>query len=88
MNFRSRSGAYRSLANRLRDVQLEAGRRPAATFPSRRPLVRIDYIFVQGAIQVVATQTARTSLAIRASDHLPLIAELQLGASEISAAGR
>jgi endonuclease/exonuclease/phosphatase family metal-dependent hydrolase len=79
LNFRSRSSAYRLLANRLRDVQREAGRRGAATFPSRRPIVRIDYIFVQGEIQVLAAHPVRTSLAVRASDHLPLIAELQLG---------
>jgi endonuclease/exonuclease/phosphatase family metal-dependent hydrolase len=48
--------------------------------------VRIDHIFVQGEVQVLTAQTARTSLAVRASDHLPLIAELQLSASKKSAA--
>jgi endonuclease/exonuclease/phosphatase family metal-dependent hydrolase len=86
LNLRSRSKAYGRLANRLRDVQREVPRRPAATFPSRRPIVRIDHIFVQGEVQVLTAQTARTSLAVRASDHLPLIAELQLSASKKSAA--
>jgi endonuclease/exonuclease/phosphatase family metal-dependent hydrolase len=78
LNFRSRSPAYRLLAERLRDVSLESGRRPAATFPSRRPIVRIDYILIGGDFEVLSAEAARTALAVRASDHLPLIAELQL----------
>jgi endonuclease/exonuclease/phosphatase family metal-dependent hydrolase len=78
LNFRSRSPAYRLLAERLRDVSRCDGRRPAATFPSRRPIVRIDYIFIGGDFEVLSAEAARTALAVRASDHLPLIAELQL----------
>jgi endonuclease/exonuclease/phosphatase family metal-dependent hydrolase len=78
LNLRPRSRAYRLLAERLRDVQREV-RRPAATFPSRWPLVRIDHIFVKGAVQVRTVETLYNRLAQRASDHLPLIAELALG---------
>jgi endonuclease/exonuclease/phosphatase family metal-dependent hydrolase len=41
-------------------------------------VVRIDHIFVKGDIQVVAAETTRTRLAVRASDHLPLVAELRI----------
>jgi endonuclease/exonuclease/phosphatase family metal-dependent hydrolase len=78
LNFRPRSRAYRLLAGQLRDAQI-VNRRPSATFPSRWPLVRIDHIFVKGALEVRVAETLRTRLAQRASDHLPLIAELALG---------
>jgi endonuclease/exonuclease/phosphatase family metal-dependent hydrolase len=77
LNFHPRTRAYRLLAAELRDAQLETSR-PAATFPSLWPVVRIDHIFVKGDIQVVAAETNRTRLAVRASDHLPLVAELRI----------
>jgi endonuclease/exonuclease/phosphatase family metal-dependent hydrolase len=78
MNFGPRSKPYRMLAQRLRDVQLEQTGRPSGTFPSRRPLVRIDHIFVQGPFRVLAAGSVHTRLAVRSSDHLPLMAELRV----------
>jgi endonuclease/exonuclease/phosphatase family metal-dependent hydrolase len=82
MNFGPRSRAYRLLAGHVRDVQLVGPRRPSATYPSRWPVVRIDHIFVRGQMEVLRTEPSRTTLARRASDHLPLIADLRLVASE------
>lgn len=77
-NCRPRSRSFRILAEQLRDVQQDAPRR-APTFPSRWPVLRIDHIFVKGEIEVLHVEAPRTSLAVRASDHLPLVAELRIG---------
>ena len=48
------------------------------TFPAYAPLRPIDGIHVRGSIEILETRAARLELARVASDHLPLIAELQV----------
>lgn len=74
----SRSPSYRMLTRRLRDTQVDAGGRSAATFPSRLPLLRIDHIFIGEGITARRTFVHDTPLARRASDHLPLCADLEI----------
>ena len=69
---------YRLLARRLRDAQVEAGGRPGATSPSRLPLLRIDHIFVGEGVRVHQTFVHDSPLARRASDHLPLCADIEI----------
>jgi endonuclease/exonuclease/phosphatase family metal-dependent hydrolase len=78
LNAVSRSPSYRMLVRRLRDAQVDAGGRPAATFPSRLPLLRIDHIFIGEGIAARRTPVHDTPLARRASDHLPLCADLEI----------
>lgn len=70
------SAPYRSLARHGRDVQLLAGARPKATFPSRFPLLRLDHIFVGAGIEPVAAEVPSDLMARTASDHLPLSATI------------
>jgi endonuclease/exonuclease/phosphatase family metal-dependent hydrolase len=42
------------------------------------PLLRLDHIFVSRSVRVRGTETLDEALARRASDHLPLVAELDL----------
>ena len=79
LNSVARSACYRMLVRRLRDVQVEGGGRLRATFPSRLPLLRIDHIFVDERIGVRRAFVHDTPLARRASDHLPLCADLEIG---------
>lgn len=79
-NARPASAAYRLLATHLRDAQLSDGRPPAATFPSRWPLLRIDHVFVRGALDVEGSEVLSGREARMASDHLPLLADLALPA--------
>jgi endonuclease/exonuclease/phosphatase family metal-dependent hydrolase len=68
----------RTLANRLADAGARiAGR---ATFPSRRPLLRLDRVYTSRAVRVGHVQVARSPLARAASDHLPIVVELELEA--------
>ncbi|MDM9625623.1 endonuclease/exonuclease/phosphatase family protein [Rhizobium sp. S152] len=73
------SPAYKSIARQFRDVQLLSSVRAARTFPSRFPLLRLDHIFVSEGIGVERSQVVTTLLTRRASDHLPLLAEVICG---------
>lgn len=74
-----RSGAYRRLKGRLTDVAAGLGRAP--TFPSRFPLLRLDHIFFSGDITVHSVRTLRNALTAVASDHLPLVADIEVRAA-------
>jgi endonuclease/exonuclease/phosphatase family metal-dependent hydrolase len=72
------SQTYRMFQTVLRDAQ--SGRRsaPTATFPSRFPFMRIDHVFLAGDIEVAAVSSPYNALARVASDHLPLIVDLEI----------
>jgi endonuclease/exonuclease/phosphatase family metal-dependent hydrolase len=73
-----RSHGYRRLVSSLADAYAVSGSRPESTFPTRYPLLRLDYIFVSRLVDVINVGTVRTPLAHFASDHLPVMAELEL----------
>jgi endonuclease/exonuclease/phosphatase family metal-dependent hydrolase len=73
----NRSAVPRWLRRQLVDCAL-AARNEAPTFPSMFPLLRLDHCYVDVAFRVVAVDVHRSSLARRASDHLPLVVELEL----------
>lgn len=74
------SPVYQRLRRILSDVQkcLNKPVRSRATFPSRRPLFRIDHMFVSNNFKVLNVQIPVTNDTRLASDHLPITAELQL----------
>ncbi|KPP98896.1 endonuclease/exonuclease/phosphatase family protein [Marinobacter sp. HL-58] len=79
------SAAYQRLARQMNDVQLQApGHRPAATFSSRFPALRIDHIFVSSDLQISGLETYRSQLARVASDHLPLLARVTVPAHQMT----
>jgi len=70
---------YRRFAAKLRDAQRAlAGHRPRATFPSRLPLLRLDHVFVSDDLDVRSVSVPWNGRSRRASDHLPLIIELEM----------
>lgn len=70
------SVVYRRLSRDLRDAQ--CGKKRHATWPSRLPVLRIDHIFVSSELEVRSTEVVDDPWAKVASDHLPLVAELEL----------
>lgn len=77
------SRVYRAIIRRLKDVQRWTLRtRPRATFPSRWPVARLDYIFMNNRLKVHKVEVPNNALTQMASDHLPLIADLELHANE------
>jgi len=68
----------RTLANRLADAGARiAGR---ATFPSRRPLLRLDRVYASRAVEVARVEVARSPLLRVASDHLPIVVDAEVEA--------
>jgi endonuclease/exonuclease/phosphatase family metal-dependent hydrolase len=72
------SPVYRHLARSLRDAQ-GAAWRFSPTWPASFPFLRIDHLFVSTDMPVVSCTVSRDGTARRASDHLPVVAELELG---------
>jgi len=70
------SPVYRKLSKDLADAQSFNGKGALPTWPSRRPFLRLDHLFVSRSIQVLHCEVRRDPLSMVASDHLPLLAEL------------
>jgi endonuclease/exonuclease/phosphatase family metal-dependent hydrolase len=64
-----------ALAERLHDAW-EPSIGPGHTYPAHAPEARIDYLFVTGQLTVRDADVITTD----ASDHLPILAEIELGA--------
>jgi len=75
------SKTYRMLTAVLRDGQAGGVRPPTATFPSTFPFMRIDHVFLAGDIKVTSIESPYDARARAASDHLPLVMELEIGAA-------
>lgn len=77
------STTYRRIAGRLRDAQrILPGHAPRPTFPARFPLLRLDHVFVSEDVSVRAVEVPYNQRSRRASDHLPLIIDLELDPTE------
>ena len=71
------SRPYRALTRHLRDVrELVRATRPIRTFPTWFPVLAVDHIFVNPALQPLSLTVHRSTVARVASDHFPLVAEL------------
>lgn len=77
MNAPTWSRPYRRTARRLNDAARAVRRRPRATFPSRFPLLRLDYVFTTQDIRALAADVPRSPTATLASDHLPLVVDFE-----------
>ncbi|MFT3783510.1 MAG: endonuclease/exonuclease/phosphatase family protein [Nibricoccus sp.] len=79
LNLTPSSQGYHRAARVLRDAQLEcAGHRPINTFTSARPFTRLDHVFVSKSLEVSNVSVPRHHLSRFASDHLPLVVDLQV----------
>jgi len=73
------SPVYRRLTGEMRDAQRSLPRK--GTFPSLFPVFRIDHVLVSPDVQVRACAVVGTWRARLASDHLPIVADLEPVAS-------
>lgn len=68
------------LSGRLREIHRALGRSPALrSFPSRRPFLSLDRIWVKPRAAMKAIRVHSTRLSRMASDHLPVVAEIHMG---------
>lgn len=74
------SSVYRLLTRHLHDVQrgVKGSFLPRGTWPAQLPIMRIDHLFVTRDLKVWSVSVPRTPLTRLASDHLPLVATLEL----------
>jgi endonuclease/exonuclease/phosphatase family metal-dependent hydrolase len=80
LNAGPRSLTYHRLRMRMNDAQTSGPghAKPRPTFPGRFPVFRIDHVFASHELGVRHTEVVTTPLARRASDHLPLLVDLEL----------
>jgi endonuclease/exonuclease/phosphatase family metal-dependent hydrolase len=67
------------LSARLNSVDLRNFLRRRRTYPGVFPLLHLDHIYYAGHVEVVGIELPRTRLALVASDHLPLVADIRVG---------
>jgi endonuclease/exonuclease/phosphatase family metal-dependent hydrolase len=78
-NLVPRSRVYHRLTKVLKDAQRAPGMgRTKPTFPSGFPVLRIDHVFTRGAIEVKHVDVIRNRITRVASDHLPLVVDLEI----------
>lgn len=81
--------AYRRLTTRLADAQqIARPGRVCATYPSWRPILRIDHVLVGAGLEVLEAHVPMRGLVVTASDHLPVVASLRLRHAGARAKGR
>ena len=80
------SQTYRMLTAVLRDAQEGRAIPPTATFQSGFPVLRIDHVFLTDGITVRGIESPFDPRARLASDHLPLIVEVEVTAGSEPAA--
>ncbi|WP_242281026.1 endonuclease/exonuclease/phosphatase family protein [Bacillus cereus group sp. BfR-BA-01347] len=73
-NMKPGSRGWRKITREFQDVWHIAGQVKGYTYPSVRPRIRLDYIFVSRNLQVIEVEVA-TKMS-KESDHLPLKATL------------
>ena len=69
----------RTLSERLHSVDLRNHLRRRRTYPGLFPILHLDHIYYAGRVEITSVELPRTRLALVASDHLPLVADVTLG---------
>jgi endonuclease/exonuclease/phosphatase family metal-dependent hydrolase len=72
------SAPYKRLAGRMTDIRNHAESPLRPTFPSRFPLLKLDHIFLSDGVRAISAEVISTPLAKQASDHLPLLATIEI----------
>lgn len=77
----TRGLATRLLRQHFAEVDVKDGQPRRRTFPGVLPLLHLDHIYYERGLRLLDFRIHRSRLALIASDHLPLVAEFDLGAS-------
>jgi endonuclease/exonuclease/phosphatase family metal-dependent hydrolase len=74
----SRGMAGSVLAEQLQSIDLFPHLKRRRTYPGFFPVLHLDHIYFEGDVDVKRLQLPRTRMAMMASDHLPLVADLRV----------
>jgi len=66
------------LSERLQSIDLRKHLKRRRTYPGVFPVLHLDHIYYDGQVEVERLELPRTRLALMASDHLPLVADLRV----------
>lgn len=66
------------LNERLQSIDLRKHLKRRRTYPGVFPVLHLDHIYHEGNVEVEKVELPRTRLALMASDHLPLVADLRV----------
>jgi endonuclease/exonuclease/phosphatase family metal-dependent hydrolase len=66
------------LSEHLQSVDLQQFMRRRRHYPGLFPILHLDHIYYDGALEVLHIEVFRTRLSLVASDHLPLIADIRI----------
>jgi endonuclease/exonuclease/phosphatase family metal-dependent hydrolase len=75
----SRGLTTKSMAQEFRSVDPREHRRRAKTYPGVFPILHLDHIYYDHALELKKFRVVRTARALIASDHLPLVADFAVG---------
>ncbi len=68
------------LAERLQSIDLSKHlKRGGRSYPGFFPVLHLDHIYYEGKVEVMKVSMPRDRMALIASDHLPLVADLKIG---------
>jgi len=67
------------LSEKMHAVDLRNYLKRKRTYPGFLPILHLDHIYYAGKIEIVGVELPRTRLAMVASDHLPLVADVRIG---------
>ncbi|QDU84140.1 Endonuclease/Exonuclease/phosphatase family protein [Planctomycetes bacterium Pla163] len=70
------------IARQVAPAGFDGPQRPISTYPAIAPVRALDAVYVRGEVELTSLFRSRLDLARRASDHLPLIADVRLGSLE------
>jgi len=69
----------KTLSEKLNSVDLRNHLQRRRTYPGLFPVLHLDHIYYAGRLEITGIELPRTRLALVASDHLPLVADVTLG---------
>ena len=75
----TRGLASRLLATHLKSADMRQHLQRARTYPGVLPFLHLDHIYYDEALELKSLTLHKTRTALVASDHLPLIAEFEIG---------
>ena len=75
----SRGFATAALLTKLQAIDLSVHLKRKRTYPGLLPLLHLDHIYYEGAVDIAGVEIPRTRKSLMASDHLPFLAELKVG---------
>lgn len=67
------------LSDKLESVNLANFLRRRRTYPGLFPILHLDHIYHAGRVEILGVELPRNRLALVASDHLPLVADVRIG---------